>query len=154
MVYLGLMSNTTNDQCGEYKRLCPDGRHEDPDRSGLCVKCWGILDPDADDWKETPERCIGERPKGEYKREPLLSDAKCDELDLCDCHGSGASYKVRSIYESMITSGELMVVRTVKHEERDSFIHCSGCEWKAPWEVLSYSPKMNHCPGCGAKITQ
>lgn len=57
-------------------------------------------------------------------------------------------------YEAKITSGELMVVKTVTHDERDSLIYCSGCDWSAPWEVESLSPNMNFCPGCGAKIIE
>lgn len=45
-----------------YRGLCPDDRHEDPDNSGLCIHCAGIMDPDTDDWATSPERCIGPRP--------------------------------------------------------------------------------------------
>ena len=152
MVYLGLMSNTTNDQCGEYKRLCPDKRHEDPDNSGLCIKCGGIMYPDVDDWEETPERCIGER----SKMEPLLRDTEIvlygDANDDSFREGMGAG---RDFYEDKITSGELMVVRTVRFvsNDHDANIDCDSCGWSICYLHVEDSP-MTYCPGCGAKITQ
>lgn len=50
---------------GEHKKPsvkdCPG--HSDPDNTGMCVHCGGYTDPDVDDWRDDPERCIGDQPK-------------------------------------------------------------------------------------------
>lgn len=65
----------------------------------------------------------------------------------------GAVHRVWNMCEeafrAKITSGELMVMKTVKGlmTNGDAWRRCSGCN-------IEYSPssRWNFCPGCGAKI--
>lgn len=61
----------------------------------------------------------------------------------------------RNFYEAKITSGELMVVKTVKFvsNDYDANIDCNACGWSICYIHVDDNP-MKFCPGCGAKIIE
>ena len=93
------------------------------------------------------------------EREPILSDQELTAItkrypevngDTSTSYDAGD--EIRDWYEAKITSGELMVVRTVtgqtKGNHEGMWLHCSGCN--EVWSTNAYA----HCPGCGAKIAK
>lgn len=58
---------------------------------------------------------------------------------------------ISGVYEAKITSGELMIVKTVT---LDGDSKCSGCGHKCVEEHngIHYQSDYDFCPGCGAKI--
>lgn len=91
-------------------------------------------------------------------RKPLLSDEGLDdllplsdEIDLGDCERTGK--KVRDFYEDKITKGELMVVKTIPRSEcKEHVLNCKEGMYEA-MDTYFYN-YIDHCPGCGAKITE
>lgn len=85
------------------------------------------------------------------ERKPLLSDADIrrygyDEMD------------VREIYETLITTGRLRVVKEVK---RSDFWSCStgwfthdDCAFPDGYMAEQNLSLASYCPGCGAKIIE
>ena len=116
--------------------------------------------------------------QGEYKREPLLSDAAIDahtatagtgffRHELIRKHNiggpaasftEGASF-ARSRYEEMITSGELMVVRTARLVRAGNlfpdymYVKCDNCQTEyVSGEGGDRMPEVGQFCLCGAKI--
>lgn len=118
MGYIWGMSSTTNDPQGEYGKPsvkdCPG--HSDPDRSGLCIHCGGITDPDADDWNGSPDRCIGEPTLDtitittKAEAEELLSTYTLEEVRQLWENGAFASpipSEVKSYFVQRFIEGDL-----------------------------------------------
>jgi rRNA maturation endonuclease Nob1 len=85
------------------------------------------------------------------KREPLLSDEKMREYSEPIAVWSTA-HEIRDFYEAKITSGDLMVVKTVHRVETQEtefgFLErCSNCE-------VVICPMDKFCPSCGARIIE
>lgn len=102
--------------------------------------CEQIL-PDPEEFRRTTTN--------EEQRAPLYTD---DDLTAMatPCHDYSVAWlsgeKVRNFYEAKITSGELMVVKTIKHNVSSANIgECDLCH-------KFYGGSDYFCPGCGAKI--
>lgn len=75
------------------------------------------------------------------KREPMLSDE--------EALGMPSRLHVLYFYENLITSGKLMVVKTVAGDFREHVFKCSG------FHIIGDAIRsVNFCPGCGAKIVK
>lgn len=88
-------------------------------------------------------------------RKALLSDEKCEELDMCDCRGSHGSFEARAFYENLITSGELRVQMTVKRKEFMDHVRAHEANEDMDLETYldaGYQRGLPCCPGCGARI--
>lgn len=91
----------------------------------------------------------------EEKRVPLLSDEDMYSIVGVDDFGEWrvrplkSPFEIRDFYESKITSGELMVVKTTKNDE----LNCEHCDaWLAG--DGDFVVDHNFCPDCGARIVK
>lgn len=104
-------------------------------------------------------------PAGEYKREPLLSDAHRDENVPYRGPSAAASAFVwgvdfgRHFYEDKITKGELMVVKTISwsdfSERSPRYMSHNFCPGLAYVLIRDFKRRLlAFCPGCGARIIE
>ena len=91
-----------------------------------------------------PQAKYGDKPE---ERKPLLSD---DEFtDIIGSLGSQSGHVVRDWYESKITSGELMVVKTTVMDDHAG-PKCRSCGYVQDYMYVN----MKFCPGCGAVLIE
>ncbi len=95
----------------------------------------------------------------EEQRATLLSDDECEVMRkhfvfLFSGHKVTAHeaywyalLDMRKRYEAKITSGELMVVKTIDGDPIEHIYQCAGVHI-----IGAATERINHCPGCGAKI--
>jgi hypothetical protein len=87
------------------------------------------------------------------KRVPMLTYAECEYIAIMQALTPREAAKaIRNRYESMIDSGVLMVVKTVKcvNEGKDE----AWCEWLRCPCGGSTPVGSKYCPICGAKIIE
>ena len=96
-----------------------------------------LLDNFDDELRNTPD--YSKRKAWHEKRVAQLI-----ERFLPDIYKQGVQAKIQR--------GELIVVKTTKFEDRNSFIHCTTCGWNMAWEAEGLCDKFKSCPGCTAKI--
>lgn len=89
------------------------------------------------------------------ERAPLLSDAEIGRMSVTENGFVGENKyrmarRVRNFYEAKITSGELMVAKTVKRSELNE-------HYRTEHNIMFAAAGLNwntHCAGCGAKIVE
>jgi len=92
----------------------------------------------------------------EEKRAPLFPDEEmlksmgktsADSLDAFDHHYRSGFMLARNFYERLITIGRLSVLKTIDGDPIEHVYQCAGVHI-----VGVATERINHCPGCGAKI--